>query len=275
MFSPSHGSFATATCIECGHQVPGEDIFADIKAGRLPYCPQCSMPGVKVRKRKYVRDGAKKKAGRRNYHGEYSDEDYDSKDNDNERFGNGIMKPDITFFGEPLPKAFAHRLVNIDQYKADLLLVIGTSLKVKPVSELPTFLPRNIPQICISRTPVNHHAFDIDLLGDCDVVVAELAKRAGWAMPHDMIPADQEITIETVPGHVSRHVFTSFSASAAAEAEAAAKAKIENGDHILGSRSGNSVFGPDGDDVDGFATRSVPVITTTRSGRRSGRVSPK
>lgn len=35
--------------------------------------------------------------------------------------------------------------------------------------------------------------FDITLLGDCDVVVAELCRRAGWDLKHDMIPKDQKV----------------------------------------------------------------------------------
>jgi NAD-dependent histone deacetylase SIR2 len=118
------------------------------------------------------------------------------------------MKPDITFFGEPLPDQFEDRLTKHDQDKADLLLVIGTSLKVAPVSEVASFLPPDVPAIYISRQPVNHINFDIDLLGDCDVVVAELCRRAGWTLDHEMIPKDQKIKTELVEGTRSQHTFT-------------------------------------------------------------------
>jgi len=48
----------------------------------------------------------------------------------------GVFKPDITFFGEGLPSgawAQAEALVR----KADLLLVLGTSLTVYPAAGLP------------------------------------------------------------------------------------------------------------------------------------------
>lgn len=61
-------------------------------------------------------------------------------------------QPDITFFGEDLPDEFGHRLIRHDREKADLVIVIGTSLKVAPVAEVPGVLPRNVPQIYISRT---------------------------------------------------------------------------------------------------------------------------
>ena len=62
-----------------------------------------------------------------------------------------IDKPDITFFGEDLPDKFHDRLANYDQDRVDLVIVIGTSLKVAPVSEVPSCLRNTIPQIYISR----------------------------------------------------------------------------------------------------------------------------
>lgn len=201
-----HGSFATASCIICGHQVVGEVIIPDIKAGRIPRCPKCAAPrrGTKnSRKRKLAKDGTEKKVKRRM--GEWdsnSDSEYDLPS------AGGIMKPDITFFGESLPDDFSNRLINHDRYKADLVVVIGTSLKVAPVSEVVSFLPPNIPQIYISRQPVSHVNFDIDLLGDCDVVVSELCRRAGWDLQHEMVLANQKIKVELEPGYLSQHVFT-------------------------------------------------------------------
>lgn len=66
-----------------------------------------------------------------------------------------IVQPDITFFGEDLPDEFGERLLHQDRELADLVIVIGTSLKVAPVAEVPGILPRNVPQIYISRT-VSH-----------------------------------------------------------------------------------------------------------------------
>ncbi|KKY34926.1 putative sir2-like protein [Diaporthe ampelina] len=201
-----HGSFATATCFTCYHQVPGDDILPDIKAGKIPRCPKCGIPrrGTKnSRKRKLAKDGTSSRPRRRP--GDYdsaSDSEYDMPSK------GGIMKPDITFFGEALPDEFSSRLVDHDRDKTDLVVVIGTSLKVAPVSELVPFLYPHIPQIYISRTPVNHHNFDIDLLGDCDVVVAELCRRAGWDLRHEMVPENQVVDVVTESGWSSRHIFT-------------------------------------------------------------------
>ena len=138
----------------------------------------------------------------------------DDSDDDDDNYSDlppssGVMKPGITFFGEPLPDEFSRRLTEHDRDRADLVVVIGTSLKVAPVSEVVPYMPPHVPQIYISRTPVSHINFDIDLLGDCDVVVSELCRRAGWDLQHEMIPPKQQVHVETPPGEfASRHVFT-------------------------------------------------------------------
>ncbi|KAK7747343.1 NAD-dependent histone deacetylase sir2 [Cytospora paraplurivora] len=208
-----HGSFATATCITCGHQVTGETIFPDIRAGQIPRCPKCTAPRPSnSRKRKLAKDGSEKRPRRKrgDYDDSASDSEFDSKGGSGGGGSNGagIMKPDITFFGEALPDEFHRRLVEHDRERVDLVVVIGTSLKVAPVSEVVPFLHPHVPQIYISRTPVDHTNFDIDLLGDCDVVVAELCRRAGWELDHEMVPEGQVVEVETVPGWKSRHVFT-------------------------------------------------------------------
>jgi len=62
-----------------------------------------------------------------------------------------FFQPDITFFGEGLPQEFFDRLRAHDRDKVDLVIVIGTSMKVAPVSEVPQIIPPEVPQIYISR----------------------------------------------------------------------------------------------------------------------------
>ncbi|KAJ6171072.1 NAD-dependent protein deacetylase h.t1.c1 [Penicillium chermesinum] len=199
-----HGSFATATCVKCGFKVSGDAIFDEIKEGKIPECSACreeiAKDALKPQglKRKRSTNGQQK--DRKEYEDSSDEEDYDIPTP-------GVMKPDITFFGEGLPDEFGRRLLNHDRELADLVIVIGTSLKVAPVAEVPGILPRDVPQIYISRTPVSHTEFDIDLLGDCDVVVSELCRRAGWDLQHHMIPADEKVDVTPVEGYESRHVF--------------------------------------------------------------------
>ena len=196
-----HGSFATASCVECKYQVPGETIFPDIRAGNIPRCERClkRLSAAPKLKRKRSSNGQDKK--RRRGGDDSSDDDYDIPDA-------GVMKPDITFFGEALPDRFSERLTLHDKDLVDLVIVIGTSLKVAPVSEVVPYLPSNIPQIYISRTPVSHVNFDVDLLGDCDVVVQELCRRAGWDLKHPMVKEDAEIEVQLQEGFTSRHLFS-------------------------------------------------------------------
>ncbi|GAB1216319.1 hypothetical protein ATERTT37_005533 [Aspergillus terreus] len=217
-----HGSFATATCVKCHYKVPGDAIFDDIKKGVVPQCTACQK---QIAEDSLRPQGLKRKrSSNGNHKGRKSDGEDSSEDEDYEIPTPGVMKvrellkvdpsrcancvqPDITFFGEDLPDEFGRRLLHHDRDKVDLVIVIGTSLKVAPVAEVPGVLPRQVPQIYISRTPVSHTSFDIDLLGDCDVVVSELCRRAGWDFQHEMIPPDEKVEVTTVEGYESRHVF--------------------------------------------------------------------
>merc|ERR1712008_225003 len=69
--------------------------------------------------------------------------------------------------------------------EADLLIVIGSSLKVRPVALIPSSLPENVPQILINREPLPHCTFDVELLGDCDTIVNQICLMLGegWERP--------------------------------------------------------------------------------------------
>lgn len=200
-----HGSFATATCRQCGYKVPGEAIYADIMSDNIPTCQKCfdALPPTRKRKRsKNGKNGTSKKKRRSSDSDSDDDGQYDVP-------SPGIMKPDITFFGEPLPDDFSDRLTNHDKNLVDLVIVIGTSLKVAPVSEVVPYLPAHVPQMYISMQPVTHVNFDIDLMGECDVVVSELCRRAGWALEHEMIPKNEIVNVTQDENFPSRHTFTS------------------------------------------------------------------
>jgi len=149
-----HGSFATASCIVCGYKVDGNDVKDDILNQRVPYCPKCVTT---------------------------DDEDDDIEESVS------IMKPDIVFFGEKLPPEF-DRSFPRDREKVDLLIVMGSSLKVAPVSEIMGQIPHRVPQIVINRTPIKHMQFDVQLLGDCDIIIPELCRMLGWELVHEKLP---------------------------------------------------------------------------------------
>mmetsp|Transcript_52287 Transcript_52287/g.144823 ORF Transcript_52287/g.144823 Transcript_52287/m.144823 type:complete len:334 (-) Transcript_52287:73-1074(-) len=112
----------------------------------------------------------------------------------------GLCKPDIVFFGESLPQKFA--LAPGDLGACDLLLVLGTSLKVQPFASLVGMPQPHVPRLVINREnllPLDRghggapeldrhlgvddaegNGRDVQFEGDCDVGCAELARLLGW-----------------------------------------------------------------------------------------------
>ena len=94
---------------------------------------------------------------------------------------NGLVKPDIVFFGEQLPEEF--RRNRSLPSSADLCIVMGTSLTVQPFASLPSFVPGGVPRILINLEQVGglgSRPDDVLLLGDCDAGVRKLAAALGW-----------------------------------------------------------------------------------------------
>jgi NAD+-dependent protein deacetylase SIR2 len=159
-----HGSFRTASCLTCGNKVEGESIFPAVRRGEVPRCQVCNIsPSTTSLDSK----SKQKKA------------DYEESDDDDEEEIQGLMKPDITFFGEQLPTTFRDSIIS-DRLECDMLLCIGTSLRVAPVAEIPNLVPRHIPQVNINRDPARGMEFDVELLGDGDEITTKLADGCGW-----------------------------------------------------------------------------------------------
>ncbi|CAE7272387.1 SIRT3 [Symbiodinium sp. KB8] len=106
------------------------------------------------------------------------------------------LRPDIVLFGEPLPESFSQH--KSDFQNADLLIIMGTSLKVHPFASLPKLIKptcallvinREFPQSLqlhrqvrtlrsrLSGTKLRKHVF---LGGDCDTSVRWLMQEQGW-----------------------------------------------------------------------------------------------
>eukprot|EP01119_Soliformovum_irregulare_P018061 TRINITY_DN5473_c0_g1_i3.p1 TRINITY_DN5473_c0_g1~~TRINITY_DN5473_c0_g1_i3.p1 ORF type:complete len:433 (+),score=93.38 TRINITY_DN5473_c0_g1_i3:116-1414(+) len=111
---------------------------------------------------------------------------------------NGILKPDITFFGEALPSRFFEKSV-VDFPKCDLLIIIGTSLQVQPFAGLISKVPPTTPRLFINNekvsmyspldffgpsggfrfeTPFNYR--DVGAIGDCQEIILLMADLLGW-----------------------------------------------------------------------------------------------
>ncbi|KAI8805484.1 DHS-like NAD/FAD-binding domain-containing protein [Cladochytrium replicatum] len=95
----------------------------------------------------------------------------------------GVMKPDIVFFGEKLCDS-VERAFAVDREKVDLLVVIGSSLKVSPVAEMKDRIPRHVPQVLINLEVLkNMSGFDVVLCGYCDTIVEQLCRDLQWELP--------------------------------------------------------------------------------------------
>lgn len=93
----------------------------------------------------------------------------------------GLVKPDITFFGEALPRDFSEKSHNT--VMADLVLIIGTSLTVYPFASLPEMARKGIPRVLFNMEKVGSLGSRLDdvlELGACDDGIRKLAELLGW-----------------------------------------------------------------------------------------------
>ncbi len=173
----AHGSFASATCTRCGAQYDAHWVERAI-----------SLDPV---------------------------EDVDIVPRCERCASSAPVKPDITFFGEELPRRFKD-LATQDMASADMCLVLGSSLQVAPVNSLFTQVPPTCPRVLINlhsageavdinseadlqgltqaqlatlisaggdggfRFNLEDNYRDVFLQGRCDEQVLQLATAAGW-----------------------------------------------------------------------------------------------
>jgi len=109
----------------------------------------------------------------------------------------GVVKPDVVFFGENLPRRFFAHLEK-DLKSCDLFIVIGSSLQVSPCSHLMYKVPENIPRVLMNMNKVaecspdeekpggsfmfdhKDNKRDIFLGGDCQESSMRLIEALGW-----------------------------------------------------------------------------------------------
>ena len=117
----------------------------------------------------------------------------------------GLVKPDIVFFGEALPREF---IMNRDlPADADLCIVMGSSLSVYPFASLPGFVSEGVPRVLINMDQagtLGSRPDDVLLLGDCDAGVRRFAQALGWleeleALWEETNPNKEEREAETAP----------------------------------------------------------------------------
>lgn len=110
-----HGSLRNVTCLDCGEDYPSTKF-----RNKDPWCPACEdmeMHGMSL--------------------GEHS----------------GLLKPDVVFFGEDLNPLKYHK-AEAASISCDVMLIVGTSLLVWPVADLPAYARRSgIDVIYVNGAP--------------------------------------------------------------------------------------------------------------------------
>lgn len=86
----------------------------------------------------------------------------------------GIFKPDITFFGEALPEQ-AYRSAIVLASRADILLVLGTSLRVFPAAGLPDLTLKSGGKLFIvNAQPTDFDIYSESTYDDLSVFASEI-----------------------------------------------------------------------------------------------------
>lgn len=88
---------------------------------------------------------------------------------------NGVIKPDIVFFGETLPRNAVIKAFDLTN-RCDVMLVVGTSCAVSPAAELPLIAKQNgatIIEINMEESMISHVA-DYQLMGKAGELLPRL-----------------------------------------------------------------------------------------------------
>ncbi|EER08098.1 NAD-dependent deacetylase sirtuin-2, putative [Perkinsus marinus ATCC 50983] len=172
----AHGTFSTASCIKCRAVVDPIQVRDAILAGNVPVmCDVCSS-NTKFDPSIVAQDV-------------------------------GLIKPDIVFFGESLPRRF-HTLMQSDFETCDLLIVMGTSLKVAPFNRLVSDVPDTTVRLLVNREKQpgagsDPMVFDGDcayrdiwMESDCDSGVEKIVDMMGWRREFDDLLKEREKVVD-------------------------------------------------------------------------------
>lgn len=98
-----------------------------------------------------------------------------------------ILKPDVVFFGEPIPiRALQESYELASSCRA--LLIVGTSGEVTPANTIPETAKRagaTIIEVNVEPTILTEHVTDIFLQGKASEMIAELVREIETIMPNN------------------------------------------------------------------------------------------
>ncbi len=89
-----------------------------------------------------------------------------------------ILKPDVVFFGEPIPKDAMYLSFSLAT-QAEALVIVGTSALVSPANTLPATAKQHnakIIEINLERTHLTETVTDVYLHGDASTIMTELVQ---------------------------------------------------------------------------------------------------
>ncbi|WKX93633.1 hypothetical protein Q1695_011135 [Nippostrongylus brasiliensis] len=127
----------------------------------------------------------------------------------------GVVKPDITFFGENLPKRFFQCAIS-DFPKCDLLIIMGTSLVVQPFASMVNEVSDEVPRLLINKEKagragaveramgvqglcygMKENRRDVFWSGTCDDGCRQLAELLNWEHELDQLIQEGEVKYGT------------------------------------------------------------------------------
>jgi NAD-dependent histone deacetylase SIR2 len=135
----AHGHMRSARCVRCGARVPMGALAGHVAEGRVPFCRRARGGGG---------GGA----------------------------CGGALRPEVAFFHEELPPAWDAAAARRDAAEADLILVVGTSLRAAPLSHVPSFAPPGVPRVLVNGGDVAPpggapFSWSARLLGDAGAIL--------------------------------------------------------------------------------------------------------
>jgi NAD-dependent SIR2 family protein deacetylase len=147
----AHGHLRSARCVRCGGGVPLAGLVGPAAAARR--APACAA----------ARGAARRPCG-------------------------GVLRPEVAFFHEALPAAWDAAAARRDAAAADLVLVVGTSLRAEPLSHLPAWAPPGVPRVLVNAEDVAPprgapFSWAARLLGDAGAILWAALQEGGDPAP--------------------------------------------------------------------------------------------
>ncbi|KAI0557384.1 silent information regulator 2-like protein [Gracilaria domingensis] len=123
---------------------------------------------------------------------------------------------------------------------ADLLLVLGTGLRIAPAARIPGLFDSKVPRVLISPHPLSAGS-NVELLGECDHVVTCLRKELGWPHSSDSASAPEANQATYRSETPNRFVFEVQPPAQHSEIQDSARSDKNSGEHSCDGESDSRI----------------------------------